>query len=110
MKTSLTDEATRDALARLKQANAEFARDYPGETGRRQPVHTVYGGAHLFKSDTPRRLGALALGALDEFAPDAHTLARAVGLLPDADQPPRDDKSAELARTIYERVREKLRR
>jgi hypothetical protein len=113
MKTSLTDEATRDALARLKQANAEFARDYPGETGRRQPVHTVYGGAHLFKSDTPRRLGTLALGALEQFAPDAHTLAQAIGPLHGADGEPRSHDKPDgerLADTIYERVREKLRR
>ncbi|HKP73110.1 MAG TPA: hypothetical protein VJT82_09255, partial [Pyrinomonadaceae bacterium] len=109
MKTSLTTEATRDTVARLQQANADFARDYPGETGRRQPVHTVYGGAHLFKSDTPRRLGALALRSLEQFAPDAQTFARAVGLS-DAERSADADKSAALARTIYERVREKLSR
>jgi citrate lyase beta subunit len=109
MKTSLTPEVTREHFARLQQANTEFARDYPGETGRRQPVHTVYGGAHLFKSDTPQRLGTLALRALEQFAPDAHTLARAVGLSND-EQSPDDDKPVELAHTIYERVLEKLRR
>ncbi|MGI9105316.1 MAG: DUF6986 family protein [Pyrinomonadaceae bacterium] len=106
MKTSLTPETTRDIIARLEQANADFARVYPGETGRRQPVHTVYGGAHLFKADTPRRLGALALRALEQFAPDAQIFARAVNL----SGPTGDDKSAALARTIYERVEEKLRR
>ena len=112
MKTSLTTKNTRDIIARLQQANADFARIYPGETGHRQPVHTVYGGAHLFKSDTPRRLGALALRALEGFAPDAETFARAIGLSGaegsrvDGDA----DKSAALARTIYDRVREKLMR
>ena len=52
-------------------ANLEFTERYPGESGRRQPVHTVYGGAHLFKADTAARLGALALRALEEYAPDA---------------------------------------
>ncbi|MGB7921781.1 MAG: hypothetical protein WCF57_00920, partial [Pyrinomonadaceae bacterium] len=75
MKTSLTPEATRDQFAQLQQANADFAHDYPGETGRRQPVHTVYGGAHLFKADTPQRLGTLALRSLEQFAPDAPALA-----------------------------------
>jgi hypothetical protein len=65
---------------------------------RRQPVHTVYGGAHLFKADTPARLGAAAIRALDEHAPDAVTLARAVGM------------PAALADRVYERVRDKLRR
>ena len=52
MKTSLSKDSVRDTVARLQQANNEFARKYPGETGRRQPVHTVYGGAHLFKADS----------------------------------------------------------
>ena len=29
-----------------------FAREYPGDPTGRQPVHTVYGGAHLFKADS----------------------------------------------------------
>ena len=86
-------------LASLKKANAAVAAAFPGETGDRQPVHTVYGGAHLFRSDTTRRLGAVALRVLDEYAPDAATFARALGLEP-----------AELAGTIRTRVAEKLRR
>lgn len=64
----------------------------------RQPVHVVYGGAHLFKSDTTRRLGNLAERALAEYAPASATLAEALGI--------RDD----LAATVYQRVVEKLRR
>jgi citrate lyase beta subunit len=66
--------------------------------GMRQPVHVVYGGAHLFKSDTPRRLGKLAERALADYAPEAAALAQAVGIRGD------------LAATVYERVVEKLRR
>ena len=36
----------------------------------RQPVHTVYGGAHLYKAETTRRLGELALRSLASYAPD----------------------------------------
>ncbi|HLL73511.1 MAG TPA: hypothetical protein VK363_18870 [Pyrinomonadaceae bacterium] len=110
MKTSLTTDNTRDIITGLQQANADFARDYAGETGRRQPVHTVYGGAHLFKADTPRRLGALALRSLSQFAPDADTFARAVGLT-GAHESSVDARTHALhASTIYERVREKLER
>ncbi|MDQ1522105.1 MAG: hypothetical protein QOE47_29 [Pyrinomonadaceae bacterium] len=108
MKTSLTTDNTHDTIARLQQANTEFARVYPGETGRRQPVHTVYGGAHLFKADTPRRLGSLALRSLEQFAPDADAFARALGLSFAAEGSSGGESSATLARTIYERVREKL--
>ena len=64
----------------------------------RQPVHVVYGGAHLFKSDTTRKLGSLAVRALAEYAPDVATFANAMGI--------RND----LAATVYQRVTEKLRR
>ena len=84
----------------LRQANEQFARHYPGETGRRQPVHTVYGGAHLFKSDSAHRLGSLARRSLEQFAPDAATFAKAIDLIEDA----------ELHSTIYQRVTEKLQR
>ena len=64
----------------------------------RQPVHTVYGGAHLFKPDTAAKLGALALRTLREYAPDAGALAAALGL------------DADLAARIYPRIVDKLRR
>ena len=82
----------------LKSSLASFSARYPGESGRRQPVHTVYGGAHLFKSDTAPRLGSLAVRAFETYAPDAATFANVLEL-PD-----------KLAETIYERVREKLER
>ncbi len=77
---------------------AEFERRYPGESGRRQPVHTVYGGAHIFKSDTAVRLGGLATRAFEAYAPDAAAFARILGL-PTA-----------LADTVYARVKEKISR
>lgn len=40
----------------------------------RQPVHVLYGGAHLFHRNVARRMGELALAALAEHAPDATTL------------------------------------
>jgi citrate lyase beta subunit len=64
----------------------------------RQPVHTVYGGAHLFAFDTAAKLGTLALKALREYAPDAATLAAAFELAP------------ALAERIYPRVLDKLTR
>ncbi|HUS10431.1 MAG TPA: hypothetical protein VMZ30_08185 [Pyrinomonadaceae bacterium] len=130
MKTSLSDSSTRELGARLQQANNAFAGQYPGETGKRQPVHTVYGGAHLFKSDSATRLGALARRSLDQFAPDFLSFARAIGLsgsdeLPESPEEDsglitrldangelvrQENKTAWLAHAIYNRVTEKLRR
>jgi citrate lyase beta subunit len=93
-------------------------------------VHVVYGGAHLFRANTPKRLGELAIRSLDEFAPDFVTFAKALGLLGAerfSDSPSaatgiaeeietdpasvrRNDPFAWLAHTIYRRVREKLQR
>ncbi|HEY6661259.1 MAG TPA: hypothetical protein VI031_08955, partial [Pyrinomonadaceae bacterium] len=117
-----------DLTGRLRRANEEFTRRYPGETGRRQPVHTVYGGAHLFKSDSAKRLGSLAQRSLDQFAPDFVAFARAISLagsdeLPltldeaaelveflnnNPEQARKEKKAAWLAYTIYRRVTEKL--
>jgi hypothetical protein len=128
MKTSLSAEALNELTARLQPANRKFAARYPGETGHRQPVHTVYGGAHLFKADTTSRLGALARRSLEQFAPDFLAFAKAIGLpgtdcLPasaaeateltarlaaDPDAVRRENKPAWLAHTIYSRVNEKL--
>ena len=94
--TSLPEQSLRDAAARLKSTNEALAKHYPGEAGQRQPVHTVYGGAHLFKSDTAKKLGELALKALDQYAPEPAQLAEALGLEP------------ALADTVHRRVREKL--
>jgi citrate lyase beta subunit len=128
MKPSLSDESLNDLTERLRRANEEFIRHYPGETGRRQPVHTVYGGAHLFKSDSAKRLGSLAQRSLDQFAPDFVAFARAIALPGSEELPATLDEAAELvellnnhpeqarknkkaawlAHTIYRRVTDKL--
>jgi citrate lyase beta subunit len=130
MTSSLSDASLIELTGPLRQANEEFSRHYPGETGRRQPVHTVYGGAHLFKSDSAPRLGSLARRSLDQFAPDFLTFARAIDLpgaseLPETvdeanelvsflrnepEQARKENKVAWLAYTIYRRVTEKLQR
>ncbi|HLN97915.1 MAG TPA: hypothetical protein VK208_05585 [Pyrinomonadaceae bacterium] len=130
MKKSLSEQTLGNISANLQRANSDFAAKYPGEIGSRQPVHTVYGGAHLFKSDSAARLGALARRSLDQFAPDFLSFAKAIGLpgsdqLPDSpeedspllarletnrDQVRQENKAAWLAHAIYNRVNEKLRR
>ena len=96
--TTLTPAALYPVAGRLREANLAFSRRYPGEAGERQPVHVVYGGAHLFKRDSAAKLGALALRSLEEYAPDAATLARVFDM-PDY-----------LASAVHARVAAKLRR
>src|ERR1051326_906981 len=87
MKNSLSNASLASVTERLQTANNSFIANYPGESGRRQPVHTVYGGAHLFKSDSAQRLGKVAARALAENASDFVVFARALGL-PLSDQLP----------------------
>ncbi len=97
MKRTLTPELTAAVDTRLARANAEVARQFPGDPATRQPVHTVYGGAHLFSADSAAKLGQLARASMDEYAPDAVTLARALAL-PGADSLPEShERIAELA-------------
>ena len=58
-------EQDKDALlGTLQVANLKFQKTYPGDKPDRQPVHTVYGGANLFKSDTTLKMGDGALRSL----------------------------------------------
>lgn len=95
----IEDSLLADAEAALREANLRFAQEHPGESPGRQPVHTVYGGAQLFAADSVPKLGAIALRAMDQYAPDAAALGRAVGIY---DHP--------ALSTISERVRDKLNR
>src|SRR5882672_4909255 len=98
MKTTLNDSNSASILHKLSRANAEFAAAYPGDSAERQPVHTVYGGAHLFRSDSAAALGRKALEALRQYAPDGAALAAATGL------------PASIGAVVYDRVVAKLER
>lgn len=124
---SLIEDAEAE-LAALGRANREFARIFPGDRATRQPVHTVYGGAQLYRADTAERLGELALSALESAARDPLDFAHAVGfaepseldrrrvteLRAEFEREPRafsrSNPAAWLAFTVYDRVLAKLRR
>ena len=130
MKRTLPAEAVQEISKKLELAHKALQRRYPGPSSERQPIHVVYGGAHLFRAGTTRRLGDLALKSLDEYAPNFAAFAKAVGLpgaagLPDApetaaavaksieadpDVARRENRPAWFAHTVYRRIREKLKR
>jgi citrate lyase beta subunit len=95
---TIPDKALSVFVDALDKGNVRVAQQFPGDSPGRQPVHVVYGGAHLFKADAAQKLGAVALQAMQEHAPDAATFAGAIGL----------DRA--LADRIYLRVIEKLTR
>ncbi|MEY9950125.1 aldolase [Kitasatospora sp. GAS1066B] len=86
-----------DAL--LGPVDAELARRYPGDSGSRQPVHTVYVPADAFAADTVADWGRQALEALDTHAGTPAELAEALGVPAD-----------ELITEVHARVRAKLQR
>lgn len=96
--TTIPDGALAVFVDALDNANVRVAQRFPGDSSARQPVHVVYGGAHLFKADAAQKLGAVALRTLQEHAPDAAAFASALGL---------DPASADR---IYLRVIDKLTR
>ncbi|MEO7910362.1 MAG: phosphoenolpyruvate kinase [Roseiflexaceae bacterium] len=118
MNSSLPAESVDTILQPLADANARFHARYPGGSIARQPVHSVYGGAQLFKAGGHLRLGSLALASMDAYAPNFAVFARALGLpgaesLPEpahAAAAPEVHSTTQLAHTIYRRVREKLAR
>lgn len=96
MKTSLSQDSVDRFSSGLRSTMSAFSERYPGESGRRQPVHTVYGGAHLFKADTTVKLGQLAVRSFNAFAPDSATFAETLGI------------PGQISSTVFERVAEKL--
>jgi citrate lyase beta subunit len=97
MQTSFTPEMISDWLARAQPAGAATG---DLRAPDRQPVHTVYGGAHLFRADTAPKLGALAQRALETYAPTPADLAKVID--------PR--RQSDLIDVVHDHIIEKLRR
>ncbi len=96
---SIVDEA-KEQLEILGAANRAFSRLYPGDRSARQPVHTVYEGAHLYQAETTQRFGELALQSMASYGRDPIEFALGVGLLPSA---PFAGLDAATLRALYER-------
>ena len=99
-KTTLGDADLNPVFENLKVANRAYNAIYPGEIADRQPVHTVYGGAQLFKPDRTARMGKSALKTLKEFSDGPMDFLDAIDPLHDYDE--------EFAQKLYDRVVSKL--
>jgi citrate lyase beta subunit len=114
-------------LNSLRTANLKFQHMYPGDKPDRQPVHTVYGGANLFKSDTCPKMGEIALKNLQTYSPNFVILAQVLELegykklpdspkkiekltqkLDDMSEEERKGHSAWLAYSVYNKIIQKL--
>ena len=121
MKGKLSIENLLDHLKSIENSNEEYNSIYPGVLAQKQPVHTVYGGAHLFSFDVVQKLGRNAKNFFLQYAPDPIFFAKNLELkgsqwLPES---PQDIKeltenisknypAAYFAKKVWTRVLEKL--
>ncbi len=68
-----------EVAALLAEDDAAWSRERPGDSARRQPVHTCYVPADRADAGTPRSWGRAATAVLDAHVPDAETLAGLTG-------------------------------
>jgi citrate lyase beta subunit len=128
MNFSIADIEKESLLHSLRTANLKFQQTYPGDKPGRQAVHTVYGGANLFKADTCVKMGEIALKNLLTYSPDFIILANVLKF-DGYDDLPEEEKKKEklikkldkmndadrkqhpawLAYTVYNKIIEKLR-
>jgi citrate lyase beta subunit len=94
-KTILTD-GDQGVVMIVKDAGPPLSQRPAG----RSPVHVVYGGAHLFRADTAKKLGERASGSLDEFAPNFVEFAQAMALAGSASLPRMPNALAKLESQI----------
>ncbi|MBA3768956.1 MAG: phosphoenolpyruvate kinase [Blastocatellia bacterium] len=88
-RTTLSDEFTRALVERLGPTETRISEG-------RQPVHVVYGGAHLFKADTIPKLGRIARSFFETYASDSARLSEIFGI------------DAAIADRVFELVTRKL--
>lgn len=109
MNFSIAENDKQSLLDSLKTANLKFQQTYPGDKPDRQPVHTVYGGANLFKADTCVRMGEIALKSLLTYAPNFVVLADVLQLPGFVELPSSEKKIDKLVKEL-DRMSEKKRK
>ena len=100
--TCFNEKEISELTKTIRSEYPQFLEQYPSLMGEapilRQPIHSVYGGAQLWKWNTCEKIGALARKSLEEFAPNHKVFAEALGL----------ECDEALSKKIYDRVKEKL--
>lgn len=99
MSLTIPNEKRQQLFSSLSIANTAFQKIYPGDRSDRQPVHTLYGGANLFKYDAAKTLGARALEIFETYAPDHEVFGSVFGM----------DTNSGFSKKVYDKVMAKLR-
>lgn len=98
LQTTIDLDSLTPLMQRLADANRAFASRFPGARDLRQPIHTLYGGAHLYRSGAATKIAGLAAQHFAHYAPDAVRFAESLGISTEPD----------LAAAAFERVKRKL--
>lgn len=126
MQTSISTQDKEQVLAELGKANKAFQQIYPGDKPNRQPVHTVYGGADLFRANSVEKMGRVAMNTLTTYAPNFVVFAKTLQLAGHEHLPSDEAEINSLAEslknstdknnpawlpyTVYNKVKDKLER
>ena len=100
--SSLTYARIDGVIADLVRGGDERSPDRDAEAIAPAPVHVVYGGAHLYRGDSPSKLAKIARAAMDTWGKDDDAFAALMGV--------RESKDTALPAELARRVREKLAR
>jgi citrate lyase beta subunit len=96
MKLSIPSSQKEQLFGDLKKANVSFQQIYPGDRSDRQPVHTVYGGANLFRYNLAEKFALSAQNTFNTYAPNVEVFGEVFNLEP------------AFVANIYSKVNEKL--
>ncbi len=100
MNLSISEDKKSQIFSALKNANLAFNKIYRGDREDRQPIHTVYGGANLFKSNTTDVLGNIALKSLLQYASNFVEFGKAFQLRGSDQLPTVESEQNELAHAL----------
>ena len=105
MPVRLDDAFYDDLDDRLAASDDARRRAYPGESGRRQPVHTAYIPADSYHRDVASEWGATATSMMDEHLREDSALAEVLDIAPDLAAQIRPLVTAKLAAQPIEDLR-----
>ncbi|NNK60274.1 MAG: phosphoenolpyruvate kinase [Flavobacteriaceae bacterium] len=109
MNLSISEAIKSNIFGDLKIANDNFNKIYRGDREDRQPIHTVYGGANLFKYNTTQALGQVALKSLLKYAPNFVEFGRAFQLNGHETLPSDDSQISKLVKELDSLSQKQLR-
>lgn len=99
MKQTFSSSLIESAFEKLSKSEIQPPKP---KTHARNPVHVVYGGANLFKAETPQKLGTLALRSVAAYAANFAEFARAMWIAGADTLPVYEDAVRELEFQLFE--------